>query len=286
MTFSDYLNASWRDHADHPEKVLSGFRSHFHLCESQNDVMALGNLIFHVCGEHLGKWSEGQGLLQELKSVKPLDDEKGFNRFIHALKLCSDKNTSMNGLSESDLARIYAISASALASHNDLERSGNYLKRAEQIAREKLAAGDPAIKSLAITGWNLSCALEEKPTRTDIEKELMKLAAHISRDYWEKAGTWLEVERGEYRLANTYLKASEPQVAMKHAENCLNIIKKNEGDPLEFFFAYEVLAHCWSALGDQTRSENAIHQMEKVFSSLSEDDQKWTKASLEKVKAI
>lgn len=286
MTFSEYLNESWRTHQDQPQKIFSEFRSHFSLCESQNDVMALGNLIFHVCGEHLGKWSEGQGLLQELKLLKPLDDEKGFDRLLLALKLCSDRNTSLIGLSESDLARIYAISSSALASHNDLERSGNYLKKAEQIAREKLAAGDPAIKSLAITGWNLSCALEEKATRSELEKELMKLAAHISRDYWEKAGTWQDVEQCEYRLANAYLKASEPNTAMKHAENCLNIVKKNEADPFEFFYAYEALALCWEALGNQEKVESTIHLMEKTFAELSPEVQAQTKSALDKLKAI
>jgi hypothetical protein len=42
----------------------------------------------------------------------------------------------------------------------------------------------------------------------------MIFAAKTTRKYWEIAGTWLEIERAEYRLAMTYLAAGDLNVAL------------------------------------------------------------------------
>lgn len=286
MSVQDYVNACWDKHECASAELMADFKQHLDHCESQADVLALGNLIFHVSGEHLGQWSEGVALLEELKRSPHLKDEAALNRCVAALKICQDRNYSLVGFGQSDQARILAISASALASQNDLERAGKYLKKAQIIAEEKLSETDPAIKSLAITGNNLACALEEKAEQGQLQKDLMIQAALLARTYWEKAGTWLHVERAEYRLANTYLKAQDPTEAKKHAVNCLATIKANADDPLEFFYAYEALALCARALGDQLEVESCIHQMEQCHERVGPGDRSWTTATLEKVKAL
>lgn len=286
MNFNDYLNEAWEKHQDHTEKVFNEFPQYFSLCEKDEDVLSLAHLITHVCGEHLGKWYDGIVLLETLLTEKPITDLSGFNRFKAILNLCADKNYSLAGFSDSDQARILASCASALTSHKELERAGRYLKKADLIVKEKLKDNDPAIKAMAMTGNNLACSLEEKEDKGKEEIELMKTAAHIGRVFWEKAGTWLHLERAEYRLAKTYLNANEPDVAKTHAINCLSIIEKHGDDPLELFFAHEVLALCAEALNDQNCVEKHIHQMENYFSRLNHDDQCWTRQTLDKIKAL
>jgi hypothetical protein len=286
MIFKDYLNGAWNEHATNAEKVFKEFKSNFHLCETSADTLALGNLIVHVSGEHLAKWSEGLALLRELKETKPVEDEKAFDRFFAILSLCADKNTSLESFSDSDRTRVLAVSSSALASQNELERAGEYLKQAQLIGQNITDNSDPAIRSLAITGWNLACALEEKEELKKDEIELMKLAAHTTRIYWEKAGDWKDTEQSEYRLASSYLKANEIKSALKHAELCFRIVEENKADSYEHFYAYEILARCWSSLGEQNNCEAFIHLAEKAFAELSSEQQNQTKASLEKLKAL
>lgn len=286
MNFNDYLNEAWEQHQDHTEKVFNEFPQYFSLCEKDEDVLSLGHLITHVCGEHLGKWYDGIVLLETLLTEKPMSDLSGFNRFKATLNLCADKNYSLSGFSDSDQARILASCASALSSHEQLERAIRYLKKADLLAKEKLDAKDPAMKGIAITGNNLACVLEEKENRSKEEVELMIFAARMGRTYWEKAGTWMHVERAEYRLAQTYLKANEPEVAKTHALNCLSIIEKNGNDPIELFFAHEVLCLCAEALNDQDSVEKHIHQMETYFARMNSDDQSWTRLTLDKIKAL
>ena len=70
----------------------------------------------------------------------------------------------------------------------------------------------------------------------------MLLAAHTGRKYWQIAGTWLEIERAEYRLAQSYFKARDLINSIKHANLCLTICETNNAGALEFFFAYESIA--------------------------------------------
>lgn len=286
MTFKDYLNEAWNQHADHADKIFKEFPNHFNLVQSDEDVVSLAHLITHVSADHLGQWTKGVELIDSLLKVRTIADESPLKRFKATLNICADKNFSLDGFSDSDRARILAACASALAARNETARADKYLKKAELIAKEKLKENDPAFRGLAITGNTLACTLEDKETRNSEEVELMKLAAHVGRTYWEKSGTWLNVERAEYRLANTYLKAGDPQTALKHAESCLKIITKNGDDPIELFYAHEALGMCAEALDDQDAVEKHIHQMETQFARMTTDDQSWTKPSLDKIKAL
>lgn len=286
MTFKDYHSEAWKIHQDQTQKVYSEFEQNFSLAQTTEEITSLGNLILHVTGEHLGKWQDGIALIEKLKAIKKIENTADLDRYVAILKISEDKNHSLLGFSDSDQARILAISASALASQNDIARAGKYLKKANLVVQEKLTGIDPAMKALAITGWNLACGLEEKAELSNEEAELIKLSAHISRDNWEKVGTWLDVEQCEYRLAKAYLKTNDPSAAKKHADTCLSIIKKNADEPYEYFYAYEVQALCEKALGNQLNVEKNIHEMEQYFARLSPDVQTSTKATLDKVKAL
>lgn len=283
MIFKDYLSKAWNLHATEPQKVLDGFKDNFKIIESDSDVLSMANIIVHVAGEHLGKWGEGLTLLKELKQNSLLRDMDSFNRSIAILNLGANPDFAFNHYKPSDQARILAITSSALASQNDLSRAAKYLTMAKEITENELEKEDPANKSLGITGWNLACALEEKENLTKEEIDLMKLSAHVSRKFWEIAGTWKEVERGEYRLANTYLKAGEPDQALIHAKNCVAIVEANNNEPIEAFFGYEVLALVEKTRKEFKGFELAKNKMTEAFDRLSEDDKSWCKATLDKL---
>jgi hypothetical protein len=242
MTFEEYLNDAWASHPTNSAELLKNFEKNFSLISTGDEITAFGHLIAHVSGEHLGEWGKGIQLLESLREHSELKDKAALNRFIAALSLGEDKNYSIDSFSDSDKVRILAMTASALASQNDIARAGIYLEQAEHICTNLQDKKDPSNRNMAIAGNNLASALEEKPSLTSEETELMVKAANIGRKFWEIAGTWREVERAEYRLAKVFLKADILDRAYNHSEKCLEIISQNGNEPLEVFFGLEAMA--------------------------------------------
>ncbi len=283
MTFHEYLKNAWSIHPLESEKLFGEFKRHLNLIQTSEDVNAFAHLITHVSGEHLGKWKEGLHLLQILKANPLLNDYLIIDRYIATLSLSLDSHYSIKNFSDSDQARILAMAASALAFNNQAKRAADYIELACQIAKSKLDKSDPANKSLAIAGNNLASSLEEKESLTHEETKLMVQAAYVGRIFWELAGTWKEVERAEYRVARSFLKADILDKAFLHAEKCLEIVAANNNEPLEVFFGFEVMALVERARRNNLGFEESIEKMKKALLELTPEDQSWCKDVLEKL---
>ena len=110
-------------------------------------------------------------------------------------------------------------------------------------------------------------------------------AAQAARHHWERAGTWLEVERAEYRLAMSWLQAGDLAQARRHAQQCLEIVDANQGAALERFFGWVALGVVARAAGDAAGHAHAVERARADFAALSADDQGWCRAELDKLAA-
>lgn len=289
MTFNDYLKQAWNDHAADAAKVADGFDAGLKLVEKPEHVAPMASLIVHVTGEHLAQWGRGIELLGSLRSNSTLaagsEAEGAVARSIAALKVASGEESVLSSFTPSDRVRIAAIASSALAS-SQTTRATSLLELALKLAETSmLDAKDAAHRALAVTGHNLACALEEKVERSTTETQLMVLAAETSRKHWGLTGGWLEIERAEYRLANTFLKAGRIEEAANHAQACLEISKANSADELELFFANEAVAMVELARNQKLMAVAAVDEMKNLFAKMSADNQPWCKDSLEKLAA-
>ena len=287
MNFETYYKQAWSEHAMQAQKVADELALGVSLVETNQQLSQMAGLITHVMGEHLGLWSGGVSLLKSLKKHQAFvggnETENTLLRSIAALELGNNQNTDLNAFGPSDQVRIFAVAASALA-ERDTRRAQEVFIKALSIAETSIDKKDPANRSLAITGNNLACALEEKKPRSAQENELMILAAQTGRKYWEVTGTWLEVERAEYRLANTYLQANDLAEALRHAQACLKICSENKAGALEFFFGYEALALVEKERANLHGFQKAVEQIHLYFGELGDDDKKWCESTLHKFK--
>lgn len=281
-TFKEYLQNAWSTHATDPKKIADEFKLNFNLMDSEDDVMSMAGLIVHVCGEHLGNWEQGIELLKKLKNNAPIKDKEQMKRFVAILNLGNNPNISIEEFSPSDQIRICSGTSSALANLGGLKNAEKLFDKAIELA-QGISQEDLANKALAIAGNGIATALEEKTERKPNEVELMIKAATIARKYWEIAGTWMEVERAEYRLSQSYLKAEEFTKSLEHAEKCLAIINENGDVPLELFFAYEALTLANKANNNDIGLKSSIYGMEMTFDKLDESDKSWCKEILEKL---
>ena len=287
MTFNEFLNQAWRDHATQSEQVATRLIDAIALIEKNEQIPAMAQLMTHVLGEHLGLWDKGIQFLQQLKTIPHFDSSSESNkailRSISSLELAGGLRQSVEELSLSDQIRVLAIAASALTEQKNPEKAQKLFREAIDKAQQGIEKKDPANLALAMTGNNLACSLEEKTTRTSSETDLMILAAQVGRKYWEIAGTWLEVERAEYRLSQTFLKANDLVRALEHAQSCLEIVEKNKAPVLEFFFGYEALAQVEKARDNAIGFSKALEQMKIYFAKLDPQDQSWCESSLKKL---
>jgi tetratricopeptide (TPR) repeat protein len=246
MTFEEFVNQGWMDHGTDPTSVAARLPQGTSLIHTNEQIATLTHLAVHVYGEHLGQWDLGISFLKVLTRlgcyIPGSETENAIQRGIATLEVARGPQTDLRDFTLSDQIRVCAVAASALSGQGHTARASELFVLARQKANEGIPAADPANRALAVTGNNLALSLEEKSTRSSQEVMLMQLAAHTARMFWEIAGTWLHVERAEYRLATTYMKSLDYNQAIEHAENCLKIVTQNKGAPEEYFFAYEIRA--------------------------------------------
>ncbi len=282
MKFGEYIKSAWFNHAKDPRSVADNIKSNFNLMETDEDIMKMAHLIVHVCGEHLGDWLLGLELIKKLKNNAPIKDKEAMSRYKAILELGNNPQFAINHFSNSDQSQILATTASALANLGGLKNAEKFLNMSSELLPQ-LPSGDPAFRSLAITGHNVAGALLELEHLSPAQIQLMIRSAVISRTNWELAGTWLEVERAEYHLAKVFFKAEKYQDGLTHAKLCREIIVKNGDVPLEKFFACEVLALGHKSLKENADFEMARNEMKATFPSLSIEDQAWCQESLDKL---
>lgn len=291
MDFSTFHNKAWDDHVTVAREVAQRLSEGVPLVTTESQLTQLANLAHHVHGSHLGEWRAGTAFIEGLAALPLFEPEgasgKSLRRYLASLALSAGDGSAagLGHLSPSDSIQVGAMAAANLAEH-DAARSMGLLQAAlDQAARAGLDAADPMNRALAVAGNNLACALEEKAERSTEERALMILAAQTARHYWAIAGTWLETERAEYRLAMTWLHAGDLALARTHAQNCLEIVTANDGAALERLFGWEALGRVERAAGNATGHAQALAQARTAFAALDESDKSWCAASVDKLAA-
>jgi hypothetical protein len=263
MSLDDLLTRGWDDHAGDAAGVFDRLVTLAERVASPADALAYARLVAHVGGEHLGRFTEAVALIEGVASraggEAPTAESQGVHRLLAALHRCAGDTAAsarhlVSGTGEAGEAsariRVLAQAAAMQVGQGRLQAGGADLEAAVALAEAGLAQGDPAVRDLAVAGNNLACGLEEAPALDDTGRALMLRAARIARRFWAVAGGWMQVERAEYRLCMSHLKAGAVIEARAHGEACLQIVRENGGDPGESFFAHEACARAAHAAGD------------------------------------
>jgi len=284
MDLKTFVADGWRDHADNARGVADRLGDGLALVNDEAQIADLAGLAHHVYGEHLGAWRDGLAYFDRLAGLPSFTPAgasgAALRRCTASLALAAGIDDKRPGLSPSDRIRVGAMAAASLAEH-DVTRAISLFEEALEHARSApLDASDPANRALAVTGNNLAVALEQKPSRSGGERALMVLAAQTTRHYWAIAGTWLETERAEYRLAMTWMRAGDLAQAREHAQACLEIVEANGSAPLEAFFGWEALGQVERAASNRTGHAHALAMARQAFERIGAEDQGWCRESL------
>jgi hypothetical protein len=291
MDFDTFLGQAWADHADAAQAVAERLDEAPTLVHDEAQLVRLADLAHHVRGAHLAQWRAAAEFIEGLKGLRVYASHgpsgQALRRLLASLALCAhaDADADLSALEPSDLIRVLALAADNLVEHEPARALRLFRDAVERAERSGLAPSDPMNRQLAVAGNNLASTLEEKPGRSAEERELMLFAAQAARRYWALAGTWLETERAEYRLAMSWLQAGDPAQARTHAQACLEIVAANGGAALERLFAWEALGRVERAAGNLAGHAQALAQARDAYAALDDDDKTWCAASLEQLAA-
>lgn len=289
MDLKTFVADGWRDHADDARGVADRLGEGLALVTDEADVASLAALANHVFGGHLGAWREGLAFFDRIPELPSFvvngTSGQTLRRCTASLALAAGIEDKRPGLPVSDGIRVGAMAAASLAEHDAARATTLFGDAIEQARSAGLAAADPTNRALAVAGNNLASTLEQKAGRSPAERELMILAAQTARHYWAIAGTWLETERAEYRLAMTWLQAGDLAQAREHAQVCLEIVEANGSIALEAFFGWEALGRVERAAGNPTGHAHALAMAKQAFERIDADDQGWCRESLTALEA-
>jgi tetratricopeptide (TPR) repeat protein len=284
MSLDAFIATAWNDHGDHPEEVADRLAGALNLLESPADIPPFARIVTHVYGEHLARWNAGVDLLESLRGRAPADGDPGaagaITRSVAALRYAGNLDTSLTHLSTDDRIAALATAASALAAQLGWKRAIATYEEALRLAEPGLPSGSPALRALAVAGNSMAASLEEKPDRDLVETRGMVVAAEGGLRYWRLAGTWLEEERAEYRLARSLLQAGDPAAAVEHARRCVDICAANDAPPFERFFGYAVLAIAHARRGDSGAHATARQFALDQYATVAPDEKQWCEAEL------
>jgi hypothetical protein len=90
------------------------------------------------------------------------------------------------------------------------------------------------------------------PESPEADRELALYGAYASLRHWLDAGTVANQARGEHLVARAAIAVGQPDVSLRHARRCLELVEANPQEMADWDapFAHEALARALAATGD------------------------------------
>lgn len=129
---------------------------------------------------------------------------------------------------------------------------------------------DAARRAYAASCHNLCLALRTGPRGDARRDALMIDMARLSRRAWQRAGTWMHVERADYQLAMCHASIGQGPEAVAHAQACLARCEAEGADAAERFYAHECNVHAQRAAGDPAWATAHRQRMEALLAEIED----------------
>ena len=286
--FDAFMNSAWEDHADRPQAVGERLAASLPRVDA-DQVPRYAALVTHLFGEHLADSAGGIALLERLGGQPATRGDAGAQCAIArqraTLQHVAGDQAPIRSLERADQVAALATAAAIHAGRAAFDAALDTFEQALQCAEAGLPEASPAQRALAVGANNLAVALEEKPDRSARQTSGMVDAARAALDAWRRAGTWLEEERAEYRLARSLLHAGRTAEAVEHARRCVDLCERHAAAPFERFFGHAVLALARSGAGDAAGFEAARAQARLWHAQVPADEQTWCAGDLKELDA-
>jgi hypothetical protein len=127
-------------------------------------------------------------------------------------------------------------------------------------------------KKLGIDLFNYTWELLDKAQRTREEDDTMIHAAHASRFHWGKAGTAVNLARGEWQISRVYAVLGRAEPSRFHGQRCLELCQENGIGDFDLAFAYEALARAASVAENEAAKVKYLALAQEAAQHIAETD--------------
>ncbi len=114
-------------------------------------------------------------------------------------------------------------------------------------------------RRLGVDLFNRTWTLIEKADRTPAETDEMIHGAHASRYHWSKAGTTVNLGRGEWQCSRVYATLGRGEPAVWHARRCVEYAEAaaaaGEAETWDVPSSYEAMARALAVAGERPAAE-------------------------------
>jgi hypothetical protein len=287
-TIAEFIDAAWNDHVADPRGVAARLPAARPLLERDPaQVGAFLQLAEHLLLGHLG---DADAIRSWLDWAEPLvaqhpDAVPALARARLAARLLRGDVPNPGEQPAAMQVRALGTAINGLAARGDIARARRLLDTAATRARAP-GAGADALKALAASYNNLASQLLDG-ARSPQADALMLEAAQASRDTWAEAGTWLNVERGDYGLALCAAAVGDGATSVGHARACLSICAANDADAFERFFGHEALARGLLARGERAAAASELPTMHTLLAAIDDDGNRaYAQSCLDKLQGL
>jgi cation transport regulator ChaB len=138
---------------------------------------------------------------------------------------------------------------------------------------EDITSVTPAMhRQLGVDLFNYTWTLIDKTDRTPDESDVMIHAAHASAYHWRQVGTQLNFARSHWQISRVYAVSYQPEVALYHAQRCLDICLAEGIGDFDLAFAYEALARASVIGGQGDEAQVYLEQATKAGEQIKKKD--------------
>jgi len=137
-------------------------------------------------------------------------------------------------------------------------------------------------RQLAVDLFNQAWTLLRQPERSAAEDAQLVHMAHASCFHWSRAGTELNVARGEWQVSRVYSVLGRGEPALWHAQRCLALCTEHGFADWDLAFAHAALARAYDVLGEVAERDRHLALAREVPIA-DEEDRKIVLTDLETV---
>jgi hypothetical protein len=267
-TLRAWLDQAWNDHAEAPQRVGDELLARVAALPDDADGAEALRLGLHVLLGHRGDAAAVRTMVDGAPAGERLTPMRERAHWA----LATFEGRAAPALAEGPRWGALGDVVAAEIARGNVERARTLLLSEEPAAA---ASGDAAArKSFAASANNTASDLRTGPRGDAARDRLMIEAAEIARRAWERAGTWMNVERADYQLAMCHAALGQGAPALEAAHACLGRCEAEGAGPDERFFAHEALLHAHRAAGDAAAVEAERARMQALLAEIGDADLK------------
>lgn len=296
MRLDEIIDKAWEHHDKDPKGVAAELEQAAGLVDDAHRAIKYATVVNHVVGLEMGDWKRAQRLVRlAVEHAKPGPTlAPAYCYLAVACYMTGDVVNAMTAemkagaLAPRDamasILRVRALTAEALMNVKRRDECLAVFTALLDVA-ETLRKKTAADKTMAIAANNITSAMLEMDERTPSQNAILERGALAAREFWIKAGDWVNRERADYLCALVYNALGRFDEAAQAATRALSTILANGGEPVDTAFLHVALAGAYRGLGRSEAYARAIETAEKLGSALADEGiRDWLGRELAKVR--